>query len=753
MQNYKNHLIDLTNCDTEPIHLIGRIQPHGFLMVLNQATLVVEQVSANLDQFLPVGPDHFLGKPLQALVTEEEYRKVAELLHQEQPINPQLFTWQGCSFFGFVHRAGQLVILEGEPFSFQSDEEKIKQNTQVIRLNERLNLLEDLASVASTVAQSLLEVLSYDRVEVIQFDSDWNSEVIAEARTEQLPTYLGHHFPASDIPAPARDLLRLKPLRQIPDVQAKAVEIIPYYNPNTGAPTDILTSELRNPSEIHLEYVRNMGVAATISFSILVKGKLWGLITCHHLTPLFIDVWRRHTGEIMTKAFANIIPSLQEKRDKDQLARFQKSEKQLLQQINKSNDIHAGLQQMELNLLALTEGTGAILALGNRLTTYGQVPSVGQVQALIDWLAKNTTEALFCTRELAQVFPEAATYRELASGLLALEISRYNKEYLLFFKPEIKETRVWAGNPHHPKRGADLQLHPRKSFQKWEEVIKGKSPGWSLNEQEITQTFVQDIIALQLRNQAAQLESLNNELTLAAGALRAKNDQLEDFAHIMSHNLRSPLLNITGLHQLYEEEPNQKNAAFAMDHIKQMSDNMMETIADLHVILKTRINQDLPVEEVSLVALLEKEKQNLTAIIEQTQAELQLDLQIKTIRLPKIYVESILHNLLSNALKYHSPNRKPVIRVTSGLVNDRYVLAVADNGVGMNLAKMGDRLFGLYNTFHHHEHAKGLGLYLTKMQIEALGGNIEVASQIDKGTTFIVSFNYPGTKPLEVNLL
>lgn len=737
MQNYKNYLVDLANCDAEPIHLIGRIQPHGFLLIFNQATLAVEQISKNLAQFLPGISDKILGSSLQALVTEEEYLKLAAFLQEEQPINPQLLTWQGYSFFGFVHAVNKQLILEGEPYSIQSDEDKIKQNSQLVRLNKQLNLLEDLASVADTVAEALLELLAYDRVEIIQFDKDWNSEVIGEARNNRLPAYLGHHFPASDIPVPARELLRQKPIRQIPDVQAEAVAIIPYANPSTQTPTNIICSELRNPSEIHLEYVRNMGVAATISFSILVKGELWGLISCHHLTPVFIDVWRRQTGEILTKAFANVISSLQEKRDKKQWARFRQSEAQLLQQINKSKDIRAGLRQTEYNLLALTEGSGATLALANQLLSCGQVPADDQVQKIIDWLAENYTDQLFCTRELAQVFPAAAAYPEMASGLLALEISRYNKEYLLFFKPEIKETRIWAGDPEHIKRGADQRLHPRQSFEKWEEVIKGKSEGWSLNEQEIAQIFVKDIIAVQLRNQA-------QELTIAADTLQGKNAQLEDFAHIMSHNLRSPLTNINGLHRIYQQEPNPENAAFVLDHINRVSHNMMQTIEDLNVILKSRINQQLPIEEVSLTDLIEKEKQNLTAILEQTQAEIQTDLQVKTIGLPKIYGESILHNLISNALKYRSPDRKPMVKIITWLTTDRIYLSVTDNGLGMDLAKMGHRLFGLYNTFHRHENAKGLGLYLTKMQIESLGGKIEVASAIGKGTTFTVSFSRVG---------
>lgn len=740
MQNYKNHRVDLSNCDTEPIHLIGRIQSHGFLLVLAKETLVVEQISANLTQFFPWLPEDLLGKPWQTLVTAEEYSWLTELLEQKPLLNPQLITWQGHAFFGFIHFTGNQIILEGEPYTVQSDRDKINLTNRVVRLNEQLNLLDDLAGVAEAVAKVLLELLAYDRVEVIQFDPDWNSEVIAEARTSRLPTYLGHHFPASDIPAPARELLRQKPIRQIPDARAPSVEIKPYYNPTTGAPVNMLASELRNPSEIHLEYVQNMGVAATLSFSILVKGKLWGLISCHNVAPLFTDIWKRQIGELITKTFANVISSLQEKRDGQQWARFRQSEELLMKQLNTSKDIRAGLFHQELALLTLAGSTGAALFLDNQVTTFGCVPAEDHVRDLIYWLAENNTERLFCTRELSKIIPAAAAYQAVASGLLALEISRYNQDYFLFFKPEIKETRLWAGNPEQSKRGTDARLHPRRSFAKWEEVIKGKSEPWTLNEQEITQTLLKDLIALQLRNQAAELENLNKELTAAAAALQAKNGQLEDFAHIMSHNLRSPLANIDGLHRLYQQEPNPENAAFVIEHIKQVSDNMTQTIEDLNVILRTRINRQLPVEEVRLMDLIEKEKQNLTAILEQTQAELQIDLRVPTVQLPKIYGESILHNLISNALKYRSPDRVPFIKINSWSEADRFYLSVADNGLGLNLAKVGHKLFGLYNTFHRHAQAKGLGLYLTKMQIESLGGKIEVASELDQGTTFTVSF-------------
>src|SRR5690606_23227267 len=170
---------------------------------------------------------------------------------------------------------------------------KLKQLEKLSHLKSQLSQLADPGQMANLVAREMQEYLEYDRVNVIRFDRNWNSEVIGESLMGDSVAFIGHRFPASDIPTSARNLLLQKTIRQIPDVKAKAVDIIPYINSSTGAPTDILKSELRNPSEIHLEYLRNMDVSSTISFSIIVKDKLWGLISCHNYKPIFINAWKR----------------------------------------------------------------------------------------------------------------------------------------------------------------------------------------------------------------------------------------------------------------------------------------------------------------------------------------------------------------------------------------------------------------------------------------------------------------------------
>jgi two-component system, chemotaxis family, sensor kinase Cph1 len=527
-----------------------------------------------------------------------------------------------------------------------------------------------------------------------------------------------------------------KPIRQIANVGAEAVNIKPYLNPSTGQPTFLLRSELRNPSEIHLEYLRNMGVHASLSVSLVVKGRLWGIIACHHKSPIWIDYWMRQVCLQVAQVFSSSILVMQEHRDLQELAELRKREKSLMQQL-RSDQLYEDLQQQRERLLNLTGATGMALLQGGRLYLAGNTPDERVLGELVDWLSTSVRKPQFQTRELAKVYPPAEAIRAIASGLLATEISRHDKEYLLYFKPEISEKRIWAGNPEKPMQQGQNHIHPRESFEQWAELIRGKSLPWSLNEQEIAQTAVKSLISEVLRLQKSDLLALNSKLQRTTDLLQSKNDRLEDFTQIIAHNLRSPLSNMQGLAQMYTEEPEQ--GAQLMQMMSKVIQNMKTTLNELNMILESELR--LPVSEaVYLPAVVEKELQNLQAVLLESGAEVEMDLEVETLQVPQVYLESIAHNLISNALKYRSPQREPRILIRSWEEEGGVCFSVTDNGLGLDLAKYGGKLFSLYKTFHGNKDAKGLGLYLTRIQAEALGGSVEVESRPNESTTFKVCF-------------
>lgn len=741
MLNYKNFNVDFTNCDKEPIQYIGGIQPNGFLLVIDGDTTIIEQASENVVQYFPItAPQDLLGKPITEFIYPDSEDSMAQKFLKEDRIEPTILKMGENKYFVFTHESEGKIIIEGEIFVDYPDFEKIRHHQIQNHLLKQLPLISKIEEMGNVVAKVLGELLDYDRVKIIQFDKNWNSEVIAECKKGNIQSFLGHHFPASDIPVPARNLLLQKTVRQIPNSNAHGVDIIPYHNPSTGRPSDLLNSELRSPSEIHLEYVRNMGVASTISFSILVKGKLWGIITCHNVKPAFINYWKRQICEQITHAFGLSIGSLQKDIDLQGYKILKHRKEAFIAELEKNNDLSSGLSLNKNSLLSLTLGTGAALILENRIYLAGITPKKSHIDKLVKWLATEVNKKVLSTCHLSKFFPMAVEFKDVASGLLALEISRYNGDYLLFFKPEIIETRIWAGNPAKPTPGKEQRIHPRKSFEKWKEVIKGKSQKWSTIELDITKRFVKDLTAIQLRYQASKLKKLNTELDFTAQRLAGKNSQLKDFGLIMAHNLRGPMSNIVGLNYIYEDNPSEANAVLIFVQTVDITKNMLETLSDLNVIIETGLEDQLPSEKVNLEEIVQKEWQSLKLEETKGKAIITTDFLIPSLNVPKFYLESILHNFISNALKYRSPERNLSVVVKSWREKGFIHLSVADNGLGMDLKIVGDKVFGLYKTFHKHGQSKGIGLYLTKMQIEKLGGEVSVQSEPNVGTTFTISF-------------
>jgi two-component system, chemotaxis family, sensor kinase Cph1 len=742
MLNYQHHKVDLSNCDNEPIHHIGRIQAHGFLLIINADSFEIEQSSANIGDFLnlptstaegiswPVLDDGRVLEQLRPYLTKDLKEPEVFLLEVQQ-------AW----FLGFLHRADGKLVLECECYvPITNEQEHLNLSHGLICFTKELEQEPTLTEKADLTVRFVRQILAYDHVMLYRFDEDWHGEVIGEQTKSGEQVYLHHHFPASDIPAQARQLLVEKPIRQIVNVEAEAVNIRPYLNPETGKPAFLLRSELRNPSEIHLEYLQNMGVQASLSVSLVVKGKLWGIIACHHKSPIWIDYWKRQACLQVAQVFSSSVIAMQEHRDLQELAELRKREKSLAKQLLNSNQLNDELQKQSEALLSLTGATGMALQLGGKLYLAGSTPDKEALNELINWLRTSVKEPQFQTRELSRVYPAAEAIRPIASGLLATEISKRDKEYLLFFKPEISEKRIWAGNPEKPMRQGQFHIHPRESFEHWAEQIRGKSLPWSLNEQDIAQTAVKSLISVVLSLQKSHLLALNNKLQQTSELLQSKNDRLEDFTQIIAHNLRSPLSNMQGLAQMYSSEPEQ--GAQLMGMMSTVIQNMKTTLNELNMILESELR--LPVsEEVYLPAVVEKELQNLQAMLLESGAQVELDLEIETLHVPLVYLESIAHNLMSNALKYRSPQRQPHIRIRSWQEEEGVCFSVTDNGLGLDMARYGDKLFTLYKTFHGNIDAKGLGLYLTRIQAEALGGSVKVESKPNEYTTFKVCLGLP----------
>lgn len=240
---------------------------------------------------------------------------------------------------------------------------------------------------------------------------------------------------------------------------------------------------------------------------------------------------------------------------------------------------------------------------------------------------------------------------------------------------------------------------------------------------------------------ADKLIQKNYELEVLTQRLSQQNKQLEDFANVISHNLRSPIGNIVSLVEIYEAQPTDDNAKFVFKQLKKASSRLLETIQNLNEIMDIRSGVEKKKEHLSFEDVLDSVKVSIGSEIFKKKAEITANFSnAETIYYSKVYLESIFLNLLTNALKYSSPKRRPKIHFETGHIDNRTYLICRDNGLGINLKKEGDKLFGFHKTFHENPDAKGVGLFITKTQVEAMGGSISATSEVDKGTAFKVIF-------------
>lgn len=242
-----------------------------------------------------------------------------------------------------------------------------------------------------------------------------------------------------------------------------------------------------------------------------------------------------------------------------------------------------------------------------------------------------------------------------------------------------------------------------------------------------------------IRADITQRKKVEEELLKYSSALEYQNQQLIDFCYIVSHNLRGPLLNISMLVEFIDKTANDNKKMEALTKIKPVIGQLMEVFDELVESIQVKQDTEIDSEHLDLEECAEKALIGFKTQIEKYKVRVEMDFsEASHIRFPSKYLDSILTNLISNAIKYRSKKRTPEIKIKGETLDDGIVLKVSDNGLGIDLNLHRDKIFKIRKTFHEHPDAKGFGLFMVKSQVEAMGGRIWVKSQPDKGSTFFV---------------
>ena len=516
---------DLSNCERELIHLAGSVQPHGALLVLRETDLRIVQLSANVAALLGRTADALLERPLAALGGDVDARVRALLagadLAEPVPLRCTALA-QGAelAFEGSLHRAPDaaqrpLLLLELEPVASAvptvslNDEQLIEQLDAAVA---RLSSASTIGTLADAVVRSVRDLVGYDRVMVYKFDPEGHGKIIAEARDPRLESLLGHHYPASDIPQRARELYLRNRVRVLVDVHYAPAPLHPARLPD-GSELDMSLCQLRSMSPLHLQYLKNMGVTATLVVSLVREGQLWGLIACHHYSPRKLRSAVRAAADLLAEVVSTRIAAIEHYAHAQVAIQVRRLEQRLVEATSTEGDWRLALFRNPRTLLQPLDATGAALFHDGELLTAGEVPSTPELRALLQWIAEQPSGGLFSCSSVGRANPALDSLTPTASGVLAVRLSTTRPDYLAWFRKEQLLTVTWAGDPSKPVVGDDpLELSPRRSFAAWSEIVRGTALPWSTGELALAGAFGKALIDIIVQVNAVRLLIAEHQL-------------------------------------------------------------------------------------------------------------------------------------------------------------------------------------------------------------------------------------------------
>lgn len=731
---------DLTNCDAEPIHLIQTVQSFAAIIAVDLSTWQIRQVSSNLSEFLEYETADVLGRSLKDIFPDHLTAQLAAGIETGDfsEINP-IRVPASAAFSGkriiVAHTRENRLILEVEhvpdienEFAFLNKIDTAIGKIQSTRPEQGLFQI---------VAEEVKNITGYDRVMIYKFDPEYNGEVIAEAKEEKLEAFLNLRYPSTDIPKQARELFLKNRVRMLVGVDQELSMIHPATDVKTGESLNVGNCSARGVSPIHLEYLRNMGVRATLSVAIIENEKLWGLIACHHCNSEKLLSYRtrnliRFVGQIISGHL-----SLQRaKIFKEELLYKNIVHAKLFEQMNSERDVVDGLTQGEKTILDYIKSSGATIVFDDQIKSIGDTPNYNQIQQIVKFLNESKKSLLFSTDSLLKEFPESATFSKNYSGLLAVKISEDPAEYILWFrKPQTQEV-FWGGNPEKVtvKSENSVRISPRKSFEKWKQVIEDCSEPWQKQDEDAAMLLRNDIKEIILKR-FGELKKLHIDL-------KTSYQELESFSYTVSHDLRSPLRAIEGFSQILLEDYSDKLDSYGV--------NVVETIISSINKMNEFVNNILTLSKLAKVRMIANEIDAEPMIEYLIQDLKNSNTKYKDVKvvvkkgMPRIsgdntMIKQLFANLLENAVKYSSGKEDPYVEIGGKKSGKNVEFYVKDNGIGFDIVYR-DKIFEVFNRLvtESEFEGTGVGLSIVKRILERHQGKIEVESIVGEGSTFRV---------------
>lgn len=726
----------LKACASEPIHIPGSIQPHGVLIGLTKNNTIVYS-SANAQTVFQQATQDILGTSADLFFSEDSLSRLRLMARGKALEMQDAYTIEllGQAFDAYAFISGDYLIIELEPTpagtaTLQDTYDKLHAFAAYAMRAEDMNELFNYA------VEAVRAITGFDRVKLYRFDPDWHGEVVAESRVAFMPSYKGLHFPSSDIPEQARRLYSINHLRLIADVSYAPVPLL-AASQTEAAPLDLSYSTLRSVSPIHVQYLENINVRASMSVSIMCNGKLWGLIACHHASPLIVPTPARRISEIIGHMLAAQIAALEEK----EKGILQERRETLVQTLAAALEQHTRFDQMaeetQVFMRACLRADGLIIVASGHRLTYGVTPDDEVVRTFLRWLTHNAVRSVFYTDDAQNHFRKTEGLEKLNGGLLAAPISARDGDYIIWTRTAQIEEVNWAGNPEKPveKVAGGYRLTPRSSFDLWKQEIRKRSLPWTYDDV----STARRIASIMLEGEKISAQESNN----------AKSE----FLATISHEMRTPLGAVLGLTQaLQTSGPLTGDQQKYITTLQESAEGLVSLINDLLDISKAEARQ---IELESIPFQPGKIVQGIVNMLMPKAKEKGIVLRASekgingvTLLGDPTRVRQIILNLVSNAVKFTENGIVDICVTTHASKANTAQLAISVRDSGIGIAP--DRLETVFQKFSQADSSisrrfggTGLGLAICKMFVDAMGGRIEVTSTLGEGSLFTVSLELP----------
>ncbi|MGE8673137.1 MAG: ATP-binding protein [Achromobacter kerstersii] len=697
--------VTLANCDSEPIHVPGAIQPLGALLAFDAEGML---------QFASENAPDLLGAPLTlgqactpgALPPSLTHYLSVWLGNADPIFDPLTIVLNDATFDVIGHRnVDGLTVIELER---RPEDVGVADPAHIYRSIERVRRQPDVAGLLDSAVREVHRATGFDRVMAYRFHPDDSGEIVTERHHESLDDWVGRRYPAGDIPAQARRLYTVNTLRQIADARYTPVRVLgaPCADPK---PLDMSFSSLRSVSPIHLEYMANMGVEASMSLSIVIGGRLWGMIACHHHSPHPLPYPARLACEALAQVLSAALANIEGAARAEQSRRNAELVSELTERASASENLHLALSGGAETPASLVPNDAALCLWGNSVTVFGGIAPRGELVGILCALDQSG-QRLVHTDNIARDYPGLQTDLVPYAGLLACKFDPMNNGWLIWLRKEQIETLVWGGKPEkqYAVGSQGPRLTPRGSFEAWREVVRGTSTPWL----------------------AAELEAADNlrdELSHIATSRAADVDRARTaLLAMLGHDLRDPLQSISMAATLLSKTD---SGARMGERIRYSSGRMQRLISQVLDLSRLQGGMGLGIEKrlcnlTELVTgLIAEKRQAYPGLLIEPDVDPGLELMADTDR-----IAQVITNLMSNARQHGAP-RQPIV-VQAHQVDDDIELRVINHGAPI----AEDVLTHLFSPFKpeslghsRNRNGLGLGLYIADQVVRDHEGEISVA--------------------------